>query len=48
MTKCKYAGRCELYSEESNTCNITGGTYYEDRQAGCYRLMEEKENEKKK
>ena len=38
--KCKYWKKCKLYSEESETCNINDGMYYEDRPAGCYRLME--------
>ena len=41
--KCKYCKKCKLYSNESATCNENGGIYYEDRPAGCYRLMEDKE-----
>lgn len=42
MKKCKYWKICELYSNESYTCNENYGYYYEDRYAGCYRLMEER------
>jgi hypothetical protein len=45
--KCKYWKKCPLYDEESDTCNRNGGMYYEgDRPAGCYRRLEELENEK--
>ena len=42
--KCKYWKKCKKYQKDGATCNITGGIYYEDRYAGCYRKMEEKKN----
>lgn len=36
MSKCKYSKNCKLYSKDSLTCNKLGGTYLEDKFAGCY------------
>jgi hypothetical protein len=45
--KCKHWKKCKLYSNDSRTCNVDGGVYYQDRYSGCYMLMERK-NEKTK
>ena len=41
--KCKFWKKCKLYKETGMTCNKTGGVYYEDRYAGCYRKLEDEE-----
>lgn len=46
MTKCKYWKKCNLFSEDSETCILDGGMYYLDRPSGCYLLMERKKKEK--
>lgn len=40
--KCKFWKKCKLYSDNSVTCNKTGGMYYEENKpAGCHRDMED-------
>ena len=47
--KCKFWKKCPLYDKESVVCNRDGGMYYAwDRPAGCYRELQEKEDENKK
>ncbi len=41
--KCKYWKTCENYDANSNTCNKTGGMYYDNSPAGCYIKMEKKD-----
>ena len=41
--ECKYKKKCDLYSEESSTCNVSGGKYTMDKYAGCYEYMKMKE-----
>ncbi len=47
MGKCKYWKKCNLFSEESTTCTLNDGCYYEDRPSGCYILMEARRKENK-
>ena len=37
---CPHKNHCKLYSDTSVTCNRNGGVYYEDRDAGCKRKMD--------
>lgn len=46
--KCKYHKVCELYSEDSATCNKTAGQYQMGKFAGCYYYMEKKLKEAEK
>ena len=44
MTKCQFIKTCPLYSNDSETCNRTGGEYAPDKMAGCwYKMLDEEE-----
>ena len=45
--RCRFWKSCKLYRNDSATCNVTGGKYYEDKMAGCYRERKKKELIKK-
>ena len=38
--KCKFHKECKDYDEDCYICNESGGSYYEDEKAGCYRDLE--------
>lgn len=39
--KCKFWKHCKLYRNGMDTCDKTGGSYYDDgAPAGCYRDLE--------
>ena len=40
--KCKYRKKCKSYDEMSHTCNVDQEYYGNGRYAGCYRDMEDK------